>query len=118
VIDESVPDDLDIHLIIDNYATHKTKTVRRWFARHPRFHVHFTPTYASWINLVESWFAALTSRELKRSSHRSTRQLEAAVRAYIDESNNDPVPFVWTKTADEILQTIKRFCKRISDSVH
>lgn len=118
VIDESVPEDLDVHVILDNYATHKTPAVRRWFARHPRYHVHFTPTYASWINLVESWFATITSRRIRRSSFRSTRQLESAVRDYIDLSNAAPTPFVWTKAADDILQSIKRFCQRTSDSLH
>ncbi len=118
IIDQSVPEDLDVHVILDNYATHKTPTVRRWFARHPRFHVHFTPTYSSWINLVESWFATLTTRRLKRSSFRSTRQLESTVRDYIDANNDVPKPFVWTKSADDILQTIKRYCQRITDSGH
>ena len=118
IIDEAVPRDLDVHVIMDNYATHKTESVRRWFARHPRFHAHFTPTYASWINLVESWFAVLTRRHIKRSSHRSTRQLEAAIRDYIDQNNKQPTPFIWTKNADQILQSIKRFCLSISDSDH
>jgi transposase len=118
VIDESVPADLDVHLILDNYGTHKTEAVRRWFARHPRFHVHYTPTYSSWINLVESWFSVLSNRRIRRGSFRSTRQLEAAVREYIDTHNGTPKPFVWTKTADEILETIKRYCKRTSDSGH
>jgi transposase len=118
VIDESVPDYLDVHLILDNYSTHKTRTVRRWFARHPRFHVHFTPTYSSWINLVESWFATLTNRRVRKGSFRSTRQLENAVRDYIADSNAEPRPFVWTKTAGDILDSIKRLCLRISDSDH
>lgn len=118
VIDESVPMTLDVHLILDNYSTHKTPLVRRWIARHPRFHVHFTPTYSSWINLVESWFAILTNRRLRRSSFRSTRQLERDVNRYIDASNEPPTPFVWSKTADEILDSIKRFCLHTSDSHH
>lgn len=118
VIDESVPMALDVHLILDNYSTHKTLLVRRWLARHPRFHVHFTPTYSSWINLVESWFAVLTNRRLRRSSFRSTRQLEREVNRYIDASNESPTPFVWSKTADEILDSVKRFCSRTSDSHH
>ena len=118
LIDESVPPSLDVHLILDNYSTHKTKKVQRWFSRHPRFHVHFTPTYSSWINLVESWFSILTRREIKRASHRSTRQLEKAIRAYIERTNDSPTPFVWTKTADDILLSLKRFCKRITDSDH
>mgnify|MGYP001156541129 CR=1 FL=1 len=118
VIDESVPSYLDVHLILDNYATHKTPVVRRWLARHPRFHVHYTPTYASWINLVESWFAVLTNRRLRRGSFTSTRQLEAAVAAYLDASNTAPTPFQWTKTADDILNSVKRFCLQTSDSDH
>ncbi|MCA9284769.1 MAG: IS630 family transposase [Phycisphaerales bacterium] len=118
VIDGSVPAALDVHLVIDNYSTHKTPAVRRWLARHPRFHVHFTPTYSSWINLVESWFSVLTNRRVRRGSFASTRQLESAVLEYIDSSNDSPRPFVWTKTADEILETLRRMCERISDSAH
>lgn len=117
-IDESTPKDLDLHLILDNYATHKTAAVKRWLARHPRFHVHFTPTYSSWINLVESWFSVITRRAIRRGSPRSTRQLEAAIKAYIETANESPRPFVWTKSADEILNTLKRFCEAISDSGH
>jgi transposase len=118
VIDTSVPVDLDVHLILDNYGTHKTQAVRRWLARHPRFHMHFTPTYTSWINLVECWSAVLSNRRIRRGSFRSTRQLEAAVRAYIEMNNESPTPFVWTKPAEDILQSIKRFCLRTSDSDH
>jgi transposase len=117
-IDDSVPADLDIHLILDNYGTHKTAQVRRWFARHPRFHVHFTPTSASWLNLVERWFATLTEKQIKRGAHRSTRALETAIREYLTISNEAPKPFVWTKTADEILASVARFCQRISNSGH
>lgn len=118
LIDRSVPAELDVHLILDNYSTHKTAAVRGWLCRNPRFHVHFTPTYASWINLVESWFAILTSRRIRRGSFRSTRQLEAAAHEYIEASNSDPIPFVWTKSADDILDSIKRFCVHTSDSDH
>jgi transposase len=118
VIDVAVPKELDVHLILDNYNTHKTPAVRRWLARHPRFHVHFTPTYASWINLVESWFGVLTNRRLRRGSFQSTRQLEAAVREYVEINNASPTPFVWTKAADDILQSVKRFCLQTSDSGH
>jgi len=118
VIDDSVPKTLDVHLILDNYGTHKTPQVRRWLARHPRFHVHFTPTYTSWINLVECWFSVLTRRKLKRSSHGSTRKLERDIKAFLEATNEDPKPFVWTKTADDILDSIRRLCLRISDSVH
>ena len=118
LIDESVPMTLDVHLILDNDSTHKTLSVRRWLARHPRFHVHFTPTYSSWINLVESWFAVLTTRRLRRSSFRSTRQLERDVKRYIETNNDSPTPFIWSKSADDILDSIKRFCLRTSDSCH
>jgi transposase len=117
-IDEQVPADLDIHLILDNYGTHKTPRVRRWFARHPRFHVHFTPTSASWLNLVERWFATLTQKQIKRGAHRSTRALETAIREYLTISNEAPKPFVWHKTADEILASVARYCQRISNSGH
>jgi transposase len=117
-IDAAVPVDLDVHLILDNYTTHKTATVRRWLAKRPRFHVHFTPTYASWINLVERWFGELTDKQIRRGVHRSTQQLETAIRAYIDAKNEAPKPFVWTKTADEILASLARFCMRTSNSGH
>ncbi len=117
-IDAAVPDDLDVHLILDNYGTHKTPAIRRWLARRPRYHVHFTPTYSSWINLVERWFAALTQKQLRRGVHRSTRQLETALRNYVEIHNEDPHPFVWAKTADQILESVARFCKRTSNSGH
>jgi transposase len=117
-IDAAVPAGLDVHLIIDNYSTHKTPAIYRWLVRHPRFHVHFTPTGASWINLVERWFAALTEKQVRRGVHRSTRELEDAIRRYIDLTNAHPKPFVWTKTADQILATVARFCHRISNSGH
>jgi transposase len=117
-IDRSVPPELDLHLVLDNYATHKTPAVRRWLAAHPRFHLHFTPTGASWLNLVERWFAEITRRQIKRGAHRSTRQLEDAIRAYLAIYNDDPKPFVWTKSADEILSAVARYCQRISDSGH
>jgi transposase len=117
-IDASVPADLDVHLIMDNYGTHKTPAVQRWLARHPRFHVHFTPTSASWLNQVERWFATLTQKQIRRGTHRSTQQLEKAIRAYLEIYNEDPKPFVWSKSAEEILASIKRFCLRISDSRH
>jgi transposase len=117
-IEAAVPRELDVHLILDNYGTHKTPLIHRWLARHPRFHVHFTPTSASWLNLVERWFAALTEKQIRRGVHRSTRELEEAIRRYIEITNHRPKPFVWTKTADEILASVARFCKRISDSGH
>ena len=117
-IDAQVSNELDIHLILDNYGTHKTARVRRWLASHPRFHVHFTPTSASWLNLVERWFATLSEKQIKRGTHRSTRDLEAAIRAYLRLTNDTPQPFVWHKTADEILGSVARYCQRISESRH
>jgi transposase len=117
-VDAAVPKSMDVHLILDNYGTHKTLTIRRWLVRHPRYHVHFTPTSASWINLVERWFATLTERQLRRGVHRSTAELEAALRRYLAAQNQLAKPFVWTKTADAILESVARFCKRIYDSGH
>ena len=117
-IDACVPVDLDVHLVLDNYGTHKTARVRRWFVRHPRFHVHFTPTSASWLNLVERWFALLSQKQIKRGAHRSVRALETAIREYLAITNEAPRPFVWTKTADEILTKVARFCQRISNPGH
>jgi transposase len=117
-IDANVPAELDVHLILDNAATHKTRLIRDWLAKRPRYHVHFTPTSASWLNLVESWFALLTARQLKRGAFRSTGELEAAIRRYIAATNAAPKPFVWTKSADEILASVARFCQRTSNSVH
>ena len=118
LIDNAVPKDLDLHLVLDNYATHKTPKVKNWLLRHPRFHLHFTPTSSSWLNLVERWFAELTNRKLRRSAHRSVTELEADIRKWINEWNADPKPFVWTKTADEILETLASYCQRINDSGH
>lgn len=109
-VEARVPADLDVHIIMDNLATHKTKAIRDWFARHPRWQVHYTPTSASWINQVERFFALLTEKQLRRGVHRSTKDLEAAILAYIDTVNADPKPFRWTKSADDILASIKRFC--------
>jgi transposase len=117
-IDDAVPAEFDLHLICDNYATHKTPQVTKWLLRHPRFHVHFIPTHSSWLNLVERWFAELTNRKLRRSAHRSVTELEADVRAWINAWNADPKPFIWTKTADEILATLAAYCQRINDSEH
>ena len=117
-IDESVPEDLDVHLILDNSSTHKTPAIRRWLARRPRYHVHFTPTSSSWINMVERWFAALTEKQIRRGVFRSTRDLEMTIRNYLEVHNENPKPFVWTKTADQILDSLARFCKRTSDSGH
>jgi transposase len=115
-IEAAVPAGLEIHLILDNYATHKTPLIRRWLAKRPRYQLHFTPIGASWINLVERWFALLTQKQFRRGVHRSTRAQETAILEYIALSNTHPNPFVWTKSADEILASVQRFCRRISDS--
>lgn len=117
-IDAAVPAGLDIHLVLDNSSTHKTPTVHRWLLRHPRFHLHFTPTYSSWLNLVERWFAELTTKWITRGTHRSVRQLERSLRDWVEMWNEDPRPFVWTKTADEILEKLAKYCRAISDSGH
>jgi len=117
-IDTAVPAKFELHLILDNYGTHKTPAIKRWLLRHPRFHLHFTPTSTSWLNLVERWFAALTEKQLRRGAHRSTRELEDAIRRYLELSNRNPKAFIWTKTADQILESLARFCKRISNSGH
>jgi transposase len=117
-IDANVPKTLDVHLVLDNYGTHKTPLIKRWLLRHPRFHMHFTPTGGSWINQVERFFADLTNQQLRRGAHRSTFELESAIREYIDIRNRHPKPFIWTKTADEILASIERFCKRTSGTAH
>ena len=117
-IDQSVPRSLDVHLILDNYGTHKTATIRNWLAKRTRFHVHFTPTSASWINLVERWFGTLTDKQIRRGTHRSVRELEAAIKSYLAITNQAPKPFVWTKTADAILASVARFCARTSGSGH
>lgn len=111
-IDAAVPPGLDVHLVMDNYGTHKTPLIKNWLLKRPRFHVHFTPTYGSWLNLVERWFAELTTKQLRRGAHRSVRELEAAIREFIEAHHADPKPFVWTKTADEILASIARFAER------
>ena len=116
-IDAHVPDDLDIHIVMDNYATHKTAAVKSWMARRPRYHVHFTPTSASWINQVERWFAELTRKQLQRGAHNSTKRLEADIRSFIDKHNRNPKPFKWTKSADDILASVKRFCHRVEHTL-
>jgi transposase len=117
-IDANVPDHLGVHVVLDNASSHKTPTVRRWLARHPRFVLHFTPTSSSWINLVERWFAELTTKLLTRGQHRSVRALNADIRNWIDTWNENPRPYVWTKTADQILESIKRYCQRINQTAH
>jgi transposase len=109
-IDKSVPEGLDVHLILDNYGTHKTPMIHRWLLRHPRFHLHFTPVGTSWLNLVERWFAALTEKQIRRGTHRSTHELVEAIRRYLTMTNEDPKAFVWTKSADEILAAVAAFC--------
>ena len=117
-IDAAVPAGLDVHVICDNSSTHTTAEIRRWLLRHPRFHLHFTPTYSSWLNLVERWFAELTSKWLRRGTHRSVAELEQAIGAWIDTWNDAPRPFVWTKTADQILDNITGYLQRTSNSGH
>ena len=118
LIDANVPAGLDVHVIVDNSSTHKTPSIQRWLVRHPRFTMHFTPTYSSWLNLVERWFAELTDKWLRRGTHRSTRELVASIRTWIERWNDNPKPFVWHKTADEILTNLANYCDRISDSGH
>ena len=117
-VDRQVPAGLDLHVICDNSSTHKTPAIQRWLVRHPRVHLHFTPTYSSWLNLVERWFAELTSKWLRRGSHRSVAELTASIQSWVDTWNQEPRPVVWTKTADEILDTIAAYCQRINDSGH
>jgi transposase len=117
-IDRAVPAGLDVHVICDNSSTHSTPEIRRWLLRHPRFHLHFTPTYSSWLNLVERWFAELTSKWLKRGTHRSVAELTASIQSWIDAWNDAPRPFVWTKTADQVFENITRYLQRISNSGH
>ena len=118
LIDKNVPEHLDVHIVLDNQSTHKTPSIQRWLVRHPRFHLHFTPTYSSWLNLVERWFAELTNKWLRRGTHHSVRELTASIRTWITNWNDDPKPFVWHKSADEILDSLANYCQRISDSGH
>ncbi|MGO9501066.1 MAG: IS630 family transposase [Streptosporangiaceae bacterium] len=117
-IDTRTPAGLDLHLICDNYATRKTPAIRNWLLRHPRVRIHFTPASSSWLNLAERWFAELTDRKLRRPAHRSVHELESDIHAWIDAWNDDPGPFVWTKTADEILESLARYLQLINDSGH
>jgi len=116
-IDLRVADDLDIHIIMDNYATHKTKEVKAWLARRPHYHVHFTPTSASWINQIERWFAELTRKQLKRGVHTTVRELEADIMNFVKVHNENPRPYRWTKSADQILASVKRFCHRVENNL-
>jgi transposase len=118
LIADQVPDDVDVHVILDNASTHKTPAIDRWLQRHPRFELHFTPTSSSWLNLVERWFAELTNKKLRRSAHRNTRDLANDIIAWAETWNDNPRPFVWHKTADEILQNLARYCQRIMNSGH
>jgi transposase len=117
-LDQDVPADLEVHLILDNYATHKTPTIKRWLLRHPRFVLHFVPKGASWLNLVERWFAEITSKLLRRGVHTSVAALEADIQTWLDHWNQNPRPFIWTKTADEIITNPARYCERISETGH
>ena len=118
LVDSKIPPDLEVHLVMDNYGTHKTPKVIRWFARHSRYHMHFTPTSASWLNQVERWFAELTEKRIRRGSFDGVRSLEKAIMEYLEHKNKDPKPFVWTADADLILGKVQRLCERISDSGH
>jgi transposase len=117
-IDKNVPSGLDVHLVCDNYGTHKTPAIRAWLAKHPRFHMHFTPTGSSWINQVERWFGLLTDQKIRRGAHKSVQALEADIRSWIADWNTHPRAFLWTKTAEEILESLQRFCQRISGAAH
>ena len=117
-VDRAVPDTLDVHLVLDNYATHKTPAIKNWLLAHPRFHLHFTPTGSSWLNLVERWFAELTNKQLRRGVHKSVQALEADIRDWIATWNTDPKPYIWTRTADEILERLASYLNRIPDSGH
>jgi transposase len=117
-LDREIPAELDVHVVLDNSSTHKTPAIQKWLTAHPRFVLHFTPTSSSWLNLVERWFAELTSKKLRRGAHRSVRELNADIRAWIKTWNDDPKPYVWTKTADQILESIATYCTRINESRH
>jgi transposase len=117
-LDQEVPAELDVHLVLDNSSTHKTPEIKRWLLAHPRFKLHFTPTSSSWINLVERWFGELTTKKLKRSAHTSVPALNKDIRAWIETWNEHPQPFVWTKTADQILESITRYCTRTNLTAH
>ena len=113
-IDEQVPADLEVHLVLDNYATHKTPEVKRWLERHPRFQLHFIPTSGSWLNMVERWFGELTTKKIKRGAHTSVSNLERDIREWIATWNENPRPHVWVKTTDQILASLARYCERVS----
>jgi len=118
LIDRRVPDSMEVHLVLDNYNTHKTALIHSWLAKRPRFHLHFTPTSASWLNQVERWFSLITEKQIRRGAYGSTKELETAIHSWVENYNSDPKPFKWTKSADEILENIRRFCERTSNSGH
>ena len=118
VIDKAVPADLDIHLVLNNYGTHKTAMIHNWLARRPRYHLHFTPTGAYWINQIERWFAEITQKQIRRGSFRSTQALEKAIKEYLAVYNEDPKPLIWTKSADAILESLRSYCEVISETGH
>jgi transposase len=113
-VNREVPDHLDVHVVLDNLSTHKTPAVHKWLLRHRRFHFHFTPTYGSWMNLVERWFSALTTKKLTRSAHRSVKELAADIIAWVENWNENPTPFVWHKTAEQILERLAGYCAAIN----
>jgi len=117
-IDKNVPTGYDVHLIVDNLSTHKTPAIHKWLLAHPRFHLHFTPTGSSWLNLVERWFAEITMKLIRRGVHRSVKELARDITDWAENWNTNPKPYVWTKTADEILNTLSAYCQRITDSGH
>lgn len=117
-IEGQVPSDLNVHLVVDNYGTHKAPIIKKWLLAHPRFELHFTPTYSSWLNIVERWFAEITRRMIRRGTYRSVKELETALDAWTEDWNTNPRPFIWTKTADEIFNTIATYLHRINDSEH
>ena len=117
-VDRQLPAPTDVHIVMDNYGTHKTPSVKRWFARHPRYHVHFTPTSASWLNQVERFFAEITQRRIRRGTFTHVRELEQAIHDYLEQHNQDPKPFVWTASANDILDKVKRFCERTYETTH
>jgi putative transposase len=117
-MDANVPQNLDIHLVVDNYATHKHAAVKRWLAARPRYHVHYTPTYASWLNQVEIWFHVITQKAIRRGTFRSVKDLVHKIDQFVQNHNKDTRPFVWTATADSILEKVKRLCQLISETEH
>ena len=117
-LDQQIPEGLAIHLVLDNYSTPKTEMVHNWLVRHPRFQLHFTPTSASWINQVERWFAEITRARIRNGTFHSTLALEQAIKEYLEVYNEDPKPFVWTKTADQIFESLKTYCSRTPETEH